>query len=788
MQKAIRVYIRGIKRSQLSFIINLIGLSSGLACTFLIYLWVRDEMSIDKFHKNDAQLCQVLNWSKGSDDYVAVKTTTAPVMADYLAEKIPAIKNAVAVLSSIRTATVENGDKVLKAKGIYTGKDFFKLFSFDLLEGQEKSVLSDPGNIVISEELALKLFGTTRNIIGKFVGFDRKEQFIISGIIKVPANSTIQFDYILSLPVYTKHTGYKLDWSDNLGPTYILLKDNTDINTVNSQLLRLMEKAGADIKTQKIFARPFSEGYLHGNYENGVQSGGRITYVKIFSIIGMIILLIACINFINLSTAMASNRIKEVGMKKVLGASRSSIIFQQLGESVMLAFIALFFSIILVLLLLNSFNELAGKQIVITWTLNMILVFLSITLGTGILAGIYPAFYISGFEPGMILKEKLTLGGQWIRKGLVIIQFTISVVLIIMTLVVYSQFSMIQNRKLGYNTDNIIYFDMDGNVINHREAFISELKELPGVQQASSIYALQTNSSFFGTMGSTGALDWPGKNKEETVTMNYRNVDYDMVELLDMEMKEGRTFSRKFNSNISQVIFNEAAVKAMSLKDPVGKIVDIWSDRYEIIGVVKDFYIASIHDGNVKPLFMVRQPSEFNTIMVRIKGEGLNSTIKKIEEFHSQFNPGFPFAYRFLDQDFQNLYSTEMRMSVLSRWFAGLAILVSCLGLFGLTAFTVNKRKKEICTRKVLGASKMQIALLLFKDISKLVLISLVIGYPLGYILGHNWLQDFAIRIDLEPWFFIVAGVLSFSLMLIASGIQVLKALSINPAEALRTE
>jgi putative ABC transport system permease protein len=789
MRKAITFYIRGIKRSQLSFIINLIGMASGLACTFLIYLWVRDEMSVDTFHKNDAHLYQVLNWRKGSDGAITVKTPTPPVMADYLAEKVPSIKNAVTVVNSIRTSTLVNGDKALKAKGIYTAKDFFKLFSFDLLEGQEKSLLSDLGNIVLSEELALKLFGTNKNIIGKVLNFDRKEQFVVSGVVKVPANSTIRFDYILSLPIYTKHTGYKLDWNDNFGPTYILLKDNTGINTVNSQLLGLMEKAGADIKKQKIFAAPFSEGYLYGNYENGVQSGGRIDYVKLFSITGIIILLIACINFVSLSTAMATGRMKEVGMKKILGANRRSIIAQHMGESIMLAFISLLLSILIVVLLLPAFNTVAEKHIELHWSIDTVLAFLGITLLTGLLAGIYPAIYISRFKPMMIKDNSASaLGKQGVRKALVITQFAVSVILILFTIVVYKQFTMIQNRNLGYNKDNVVYFNMDGNVVGQRESFIAGLKQLPGVQQASAVYALQTNTSFFGTMGSAGDLDWPGKKKEEMVIMNWRNVDYDMVELLDMKMKEGRTFSKKYTTDVGQVIFNEAAIKAMGLKNPVGKEVLIWKDPYEIIGVVKDFYIASIHNGNVKPLFMVRQPSEFNTIMVKVKGEELNSTLKRIETFHSHFNPGFPFEYKFMDQDFQALYSSERKVSVLSGYFAVLAILISCLGLLGLTAFTVDKRKKEIGTRRVLGAEAIQIVWMLYKDISKPVLIALLLGLPVGYMLTHKWLESFAIRIALESWFFVVAGGISLTLMLIASGIHVIKALSISPAESLRKE
>ncbi|MBA4055239.1 MAG: transporter permease, partial [Marivirga sp.] len=707
MKSTIKIYLRDIKRSKLSFAVNLIGLSSGLACTFLIYLWVRDEMSVDKFHEKDSRLYQIMLWYKSNDSDVT--TAIIPgVVAEELSKNIPEIEKAVAVLNSIRSSTLSNDNKALKANGIYASADFFEIFSFDLIDGHRESVLSNESNIVISEELALKLFGTTQNIIGKYVEFDKKEEFVISGVVNnVPSNSSIQFDFALSLPVFVRHTGIEISWGESMANTYVLLSEHSDLTHLNSQMLKWLEKQGEDITKAKLFARSFSDGYLYGNYEaNAIQSGGRIDYVKLFSIVGIIILLIACINFISLSTAMASRRLKEVSMKKVLGANRKSIIFQHLGESTILAFISLSIALLLVFVLLPSFNELAGKQIALRWSGDIVSAFFTITLLTGLLGGAYPAFYISGFEAGVILKDNLSnsLGGQWIRKGLIVTQFAVSVILIIMTLVVYNQFSMIQNRNLGYNKDGIIYFDMDGDVIKHREAFLSELRKNSSVHQASSTYALTTKSSFFGADGSTDHLNWPGKGPDESVSMNYRIVDYDLIELLDMEMKEGRSYSRDFNSEVPEIIFNETAIKVMGLKNPIGSQVELWQKNHKIIGVIKDFYFESVHAGNIKPMFLIRDPGQLNTIMVKVNGMELDKTISEIEQFHSRFNPGYPFMYKFLDQDFQNLYSTERRMSVLSRYFAGLAILISCLGLFGLTAFTINRRKKEISTRKVLGA------------------------------------------------------------------------------------
>ncbi len=790
MLKAAGLYIRGIKRTKFSFIINLIGLSSGLACAFLIYLWVRDEMNVDKFHQNDKQLYQVMI---SEEENGAVKTgEIGPgVLADALSVGMPEVEKSVAVINANKVNTLSTKEKAFKAKGIYAGRDFFEMFSFNLLEGRAESALADPGNIVITRELAVNLFGTAQNAIGQLVEFDKKEQFKVAGVTdEIPAKSSLQFDFVLLLPVFNRHTGYDISWDESNARTYILLDDKAETSRLDANIQHWAKMQFKFRPDEKLFARKFSSGYLYGSYENGVQSGGRIEYVEIFSITGIIILLIACINFISLSTVVATKRMKEVGMKKVLGAQRKSIIIQNLGESIFLAFISLGVALAVVLLLLPSFNQLADKSIQLSWSVDTFAAFFIITLLTGTLAGLYPAFYISAFNPVMIIKGTManSLAGQRIRNGLVVGQFSISVILLMVTLVVYNQFSLIQNKNLGYNKDGIIYFDMDGKVASQREAFLAELGKQPGVLQASSMKT-GTETGLFGAISSTSHIAWPGKALDEKVNMSNRFVDYGMIELLDLKMKDGRSFSREFGAKQDdEVIFNEAAVKAMGLKDPVGKTVEIWDNKPKIIGVVKDFYFESIQEGSVKPMFIMRDMGRINTIMVKVSGKELDKTITAIEEFHAGFNPGYPFTYKFLDDDFQKMYSTEKKVAVLSKYFSGLAIIISCLGLFGLTAFTVNKRKKELSTRKVLGADGIQLILLLYKDISKLVFISLLVGLPLGYIITSNWLAGFAERISIEPWMFIAAGGISFALMLIASGIQILKALSINPAESLRAE
>lgn len=732
-------------------------------------------------------------WYKAGNGTVKITETLPGPLAEALAEEIPAVDKAAAVLDALRANTLSYNENAFKAEGIYAGREFFEIFSFELIEGTGNEILNDVSSIAISDELALKLFGTTKNITGRTIEFDKEEQFLISGMFaKTPSNSSLQFDYVLSLPVFERHANIEVSWDEMLASTYVLLEENSDIDQLNNQILKWQESLGEDTGSGQLIAKKFSDIYLYGKGVKNIEDGGRINYVRMFSLIGIIILLIACINFVSLSTAMATERLKEVGVKKVLGANRNALIIQLLTESVLLAFCSLLIALLLVFLLLPFFNEVAGKQLVLDLGLNTILPLLLITFLTGIVAGIYPAIYTSGFSPMTLLKGNSTdsLKGTGVRKILVVSQFSISLVLIIFTIVIYNQFTMIQNRNLGYNKDNILYFDMDGKVVDQRESFLAELRQIPNVHQASSIYTLNTESSFFGSRGATGHLDWPGKAPEESISMDYRQVDYGMMELLGMKMKNGRTFLKEFNSGPPDIIFNETAIELMNLQDPVGTTIELWQDDYEIIGVVKDFYFQSINEGSVKPMFLIlgAPHDNLNTIMVKLGGENMGNTIQEIETFHRQFNPGFPFVYKFLDQDFQKLYTSEMTLSVLSKFFAGMAILVSCFGLFGLTAFTVKKRKKELSIRKVLGSNANQIILLLYKDMSKLIVVALLIAVPIGYLLSSKWLQGYALRIELQGWYFIAAGGLMFLLMLLASGIHIVKALSINPAETLRKE
>ncbi|MDQ3550652.1 MAG: ABC transporter permease, partial [Bacteroidota bacterium] len=534
-------------------------MSTGLACALLIYLWVNDELHVDKFHQNDSRLYQV----RSNYDHAGSVTTnfeTDGILAEALAEEMPEVEYA-AVATPVwwfEKFTLSIKDHNVKATGRYASEDYFNIFSYKIIEGDKNQVLSDKNNIVISEALAQRLFNTSENVIGKIVSFQHEKDFQVSGVFKAtPYNSTENFDFVVPIKNFQEKFPQFKEW-DRRGPgTYLVLNEGTDVEHFNNKMNSFYNsKIKESIIT--LFVTPYSDNYLYGKYENGTQAGGRIEYVRLFSIIAIFIVIIACINFMNLSTAKASRRIKEVGIKKAIGADRQVLVFQYLGESMIIVFLSLILALAIVFISLPSFNELTGKFLSINFNIHLIFSIVSIGLVTGLLAGSYPAFYLSGFNPVMILKGKLnaSLGEVWARKGLVVFQFTISIVLIVAVLVVFKQIEYVQNKNIGYDKDNVIIFDIEGKVEAHTETFISQIKNVPGIINASS-----SNSRLVGSYGATSGLSWEGKNPDADIPFELVEVNYDFFETLGMEMAEGRSFSRNYSSDSMSLIFNEAAIK-----------------------------------------------------------------------------------------------------------------------------------------------------------------------------------------------------------------------------------
>jgi len=492
---------------------------------------------------------------------------------------------------------------------------------------------------------------------------------------------------------------------------------------------------------------------------------------------------IACINFMNLSTAKAARRFKEVGIKKVVGAERKQLIFQFLTESLLLTVVAMLFAVVIAMLLLPAFNQITGKNIALHFSWQMIVAIICIAVITGFLAGSYPALYISKFNPLSILKGKLNTSAAEIlsRKGLVVFQFTLSTVLIVAVFIIYQQIQFIQNTNPGFNKNNVLRLSAEGGLSTRQDAFIAALKNIPGVNNASA-----TNHRMVGHNYATGALDWPGKPTDDNTYFEGFETDYGFIETMGMQMKEGRSFSRSFGADSSTIILNEAAVNAMHLKDPVGKTIKLYRKNMQVIGVVKNFHFESMH-AEIKPSFLQLVPHR-GTIVASISSNSQQATINAIKNLYESYNPGFPFTFNFLDEAYQQQYESETRVSTLSKYFAGLAIIISCLGLFGLAAFTAQKRRKEIGIRKVVGASVSNITAMLSIDFLKLVLFSLLVAFPLSWWLMNNWLQSFAYRIHISPWIFMIAGISVIVITLLTIGFQSIKAAVANPVKSLKTE
>lgn len=796
--------LRNFRRNKTAFFINLIGLSTGLACVLLIYLWVNDELSVDKFHENDTELYAVKHNLGVGGGIMTLRHSPTPLAAA-LVEEMPEVEMAVAVNDLFHwknnLGLLIVGDQRLEAKGLIASKDYFKVFSYPLIQGDAESVLADKNGVVISSELAAKLFGSTENIIGQQIEWNHtgfSGPFQVSGIFEAPpANSTVDFDLVFHLDMLLDNDQWAGNWTNGYAENFLVLKQGTDVTQFNAKIKGLMVSKDPLNKNSTLFAQQYSKQYLYGRYENGQAHGDRIIYIRLFSLIAIMILLIACVNFMNLSTAKASLKMKEIGVKKAIGASRASLIKQFIGESMILSFLGLLLASQIVVLLLPLFNKISAKEIELTFTGGIISAFLGITLLTGLLAGSYPALYLSGFKPVKVLKGQVrtSWGELWVRKGLVVFQFALSLAFIVGLLVINEQVKYVQNKDMGYERDNVITFKWKGEIYDNWSglgeegksnstfySFVDQVRTLPGVEFASNISYGNILDNIAGQSGAS----WSGQESDADFQFKSPVVGYDFIETLGIELAAGRSFSPDYSDNYYKVVLNETAIDMMGFKDPVGKTFRMNGGDCEIIGVVKDFHYGSLYNA-VEP-FIFRFDINGGILMAKIKSGTTENTLARIEKLHSEFLPGSSFDYSFLDQDYKAQYESEIRVATLSKYFAGLAILISCLGLFGLAAFLAERRKKEIGIRKVLGSSVIGIVQLLSSDFTKTVLIALAISVPASYLIASYWLANFADSIQLNLWFFILPSLLVLFIAWCTVSLQTVRAAQINPVICLKEE
>lgn len=776
---------RIFKRYKTAFLINLTGLTTGLASVLLIYLWVSDELAVDRFHEKGDRLYQVMG-NEETQAGISTWNGTSALLAKALENEVPEIEHAVPGTDPGWNISFDLNyeDKRIKAVGKHVGEEYFNLFSYQVLQGDFRTTLTTPNSMAISDQLALNLFNTTSNVLGKTLKWKTmylEGESVITSVFKSPpSNSTDQFDFLLPFETYTKDFGE--GWANPNSVTYVLLNPGADLEAVNTKLKSFLKSKLPDSE-KALFLTPYQDQYLYGRFENGVIAGGRIEYVRLFSLVAAFILVIAAINFMNLSTARASRRLREIGVKKAIGASRKTLIFQHLIESLIMAFIAMILALVLVHLVLPFFNGLTGKSLALAFTSQLTSGCLIIGLVTGLLSGSYPALYLSGFKPVAVLKglARSSPGALWVRKGLVIFQFTITIIFIMGVLVVYQQMELIHNKSLGFDKDNIVYFEREGSTVEDLDPFLEGIRNLPGVVHASAI-----NNDFFNPPGA-GDLTWDGMIDEPKDFSRFM-VNYHFVETIGAKLKAGRDFSKDFPLRDEwQLIINETAASRIGFDDPVGKRLKLWGIDAEIIGVVQDFHFRSLHE-SIGPMFFQLNPRFLTNAMIRIEAGNTPETMKRIEDYYEAFNPGFTLNYKFLDQDFQAQYEAEQKVASLSKYFALLAILISCLGLLGLVAFTTERRTKEIGIRKVLGAKKLNIALSLSGDFTKMVMISLLIALPISYFLGKGWLNSFAYPIELKWWYFAFAAITGLLITWLTVGFQTVKAASTNPVKSLRSE
>lgn len=779
---------RSFMRFKGTFFINLVGLASGLACTLLIYLWVTDEMRTDRFHEKGDRIYQVLQHNRWGAE-VQTMTNTPRLLASALKEEFPEVEMAISVNDdwADTPGVVSFGDKKLKARDNQVDRDFFNIFSYELLQGDAKNPIPDTKSVLISDNLASRLFKDAENVVGQTIHWDQMDMsgnYLITGVFKAPpAYSSKQFELLFSEDLMEERNDDYSNWANNNDRTFLLLREETNVAAFNSKIEDFL-KTKNDGDKNTLSVQRFGDRYLHGSFMNATQVGGRIVYVQLFSLVALFILGIACINFMNLTTAKASNRLKEIGVKKAIGAKRNTLISQYLSESLLLSFIGLAAALILVKVFLGQFNQITGKQLTLSFEPALIIGALTITILTGLISGSYPALYLSGLQPIAMLKGKMkqTFGDTWLRKGLVIFQFTISAILITAVMVVSQQIEYIQSKNLGFNKDNLLRFDYVTEDNPGYQAFTQELKSIPGIVNAAGAVDDAT-----GMHGGTSHVSWPGKEEDTRTYFEILAIGYDFIETMNIEMAAGRSYQAgRDKPGRSKMIFNEAAVKAMGLENPVGTIVQVQGETSEIIGVVKDFHFQSMYN-NIVPLYM-QLGKEMEYTLIRLRPENIGETMTAIEKVYDARLDGVPFDFSFVDTDYNAMYLQEQSISSLSKYFAGIAIIISCLGLLGLTAFTAEKRSKEIGIRKVLGSGNWRIVYLLSKDFTRMIFLSLLIGLPISFFIAKEWMQGFAFGIELKAFNFLLVGMLTIGIAWLAVGIQTLKTARANPVDALRSE
>ncbi|MCW8849825.1 MAG: ABC transporter permease [Melioribacteraceae bacterium] len=803
----LKIAYRNIKKNKVYSFINITGLAIGVATCLMILLFVQDELNYDKYNKKADRIYRVIADMKFGGNSFNTTNLGAP-SAERLVDDYPEVEKAVRIQTT-GSRFIKYGDRSFKETNVIKADStLFDIFTIPFLHGNPKTALRKPNTLVLSKKMADKYFGD-ENPVGKMLILNNRDDFLVTGVFKnIPSNSHFHPDFIISLQI--QQGGDNDYWLSNMSyVTYLLLRENFNYKNFEAKLPAVVEKymgpeigqfTGKSIK--EFFAegnkaglvlQPLTDIHLYSDLMGELEPNGDIKYVIIFSAIAIFILMIACINFMDLSTATSSQRAKEVGIKKVLGSDMIDLIKQFLTESIVMSLLATILALVIIQLMLPFFNNLAGKELTISYIKNyqFLAGILMLTLFIGILAGIYPALFISSFKPIAVLKGKLRTGSKsgLFRSSLVVFQFTASIVMMTATTVVFNQLNYIQNKKLGFNKEHkIVIHDsyiLGEQVHSFKNETISDSRIISGTI-ASTLPIGESGSS-------NATIRDRNINDEKMTAMQSWSVDEDYIPTLGMKILKGRNFSKEFGNDSSAVIINEAVAKHFEWDDPIGKQLSQYTSlgdnplsTYNVIGVVKDFHYESMKN-SIGPVLMFLRPSSYYSVF-RFNGENMTEVINYLKSKWESFAPGSPFEYSFLDRDFDNLYKAEQKIGDIFSVFAFLAIFIGCLGLFGLAAFTAEQKTKEIGIRKVLGASIAGLIYLLSKEFAKLISLAFLISIPIAYYFMNNWLQDFTYRVEINWWVFGLSGGMALLIALTTVSYHAFKSATANPVDSLRNE
>jgi putative ABC transport system permease protein len=786
LKNYLRTAFRNLVKNKIFSTINILGLALGMACSLIIWLWVEDERGVDTFHANDANLYTIFE-RQYHDGQVDANYSTPGLLPQELKTVFPEVRFA-SGMPWDEDNTFEANHKILKQLGTYGGPDFFSVFTYPLLLGQPETAVKSSIDIAVSRKMAVSFFGTPEAAMGQTIRFDNKKDLKITAVFEdVGLNSSRKFDYIINWETFFEQHPWAREWGNNAPATHIVLQEGADPKAFENKIKGFLDLYHKDENfVIRLGLQKYSDVYLHSNFKGGEISGGRIQYIRLFTFIAVFVLLIACINFMNLTTARSLKRGKEIGVRKVIGAQRGGLIRQFIGEAFLIVVLAFAISILLVALALPQFNSLTQKEISIPYTrLSFWLVMIILTVTTGFISGSYPALYLSSFNPVKAFKGTLKFSqtARWLRKGLVVFQFTLSIILIVGTIVVSRQVNYIQSVNLGYDRENLISVPLQGDLGTRFELFKKLVVGRAGIQRVSRMSNPPTD-----IRNGTGGVDWEGKDPNSMIQFTQASVGFDFTETMDIEIIQGRDYSDHYASDSAGYLVNEAALKIIGYQDPIGRPLTFWQKKGAIVGVMKDFHHSSLHHAIAPMILRLEENAPRGWALIRTAPGKTKEALASLEEVYKKLNPQFPFVYTFLDEAYRKLYGSEQIVETLSNTFASLAILISCLGLLGLTMFTAEQRTKEISIRKILGATMTSLFGLLSKELFVLIGISLSIASPLAWYVMKDWLAAYAYHVTLGWWMFLFAGIITALIALATISVQTIRILLINPVNSLRAE